>query len=372
VTALPADPAVVVAAGGARAPGVWSSLEALLPMVAGPPVRGLLRLPAPVKRRLAGKPVVVDGLTLDTDMQLLRRLYSLAPAEAEDPTVEFVRAGLANNTRALRGQPVPGVHAAPVTLLGRLPARSYTPAGLPRGSALLVYFHGGGWVAGSLDSHDNLCRFLAAQAGIRVLAVDYRLAPEAPFPAAVDDAVGAYHCAVRNAERLGADPALVGVGGDSAGGGLAITVSHQTALAGEGRPAFALAIYPAVDFSARRRSRELFGTGFFLTDAMMTWFERHYLGGWADKTDVRMSPLLADDLSGLPPTHIVTAGFDPLRDEGEELAARLEQAGVPVTLRRYDGLVHGFASMFNASPSARAATVEVAAALAGLTPAGQA
>jgi acetyl esterase len=198
---------------------------------------------------------------------------------------------------------------------------------------------------------------------VRVLSVAYRLAPEAPFPAAVEDAITAFQVAVRNAGFLGADPEKVAVGGDSAGGGLAITTAHQTALAGGVRPAFVLAIYPAVDFSQRRRSRELFGDGFFLTDAGMKWFERHYLGSWTDKSDVRLSPLLAPDLSGLPPTYLSTAGFDPLRDEGEELAARLEQARVPVTFSRQAGLVHGYFNMFNTSRSARAAVLEATGVL---------
>jgi acetyl esterase len=337
--------------------------QALLGAVAGPPVRGVLRLPDPVKQRLAGAPVVVDGLRLDTDMLLLRRAASLGLRPPADPPVRWVRAELAENTRVLRGPLIPGVRVEPVTIDGRLPARAYTPAGLAAGSGLLVFYHGGGWVVGDLDTHDQLCRFLAVHAGVRVLSVGYRLAPESPFPAAVDDAVTAFQVGVRNAERLGADPALVAVGGDSAGGGLAITVSHQATLTGGPRPAYTLAIYPAVDFSQRRRSREIFGEGFFLTDARMTWFERHYLRTPADKHDVRASPLLAGDLSGLPPTYVVTAGFDPLRDEGEEFARALEAAGVPVTLRRHDGLVHGFALMAGVSRSARAATVEIAQAL---------
>jgi acetyl esterase/lipase len=332
-----------------------------------PALRGLLRLPTPVKERLAGPPVVVDGLALDLDMRLLRRLFGLLPAELADPPVDAVRTEMSINARALRGAAVPGVLVAPATIDGRLRARTYTPAGLAEGSGLLVYFHGGGWVIGDLDTHDNVCRFLAVHGGARVLSVDYRLAPEAPFPAAVDDAMTAFEVAVRNAAVLGADPARVGVGGDSAGGGLAVAVSHQATLRDGPRPAFCLAVYPVVDFSTRRRSRELFGDGFFLTDPRMTWYERHYLGGWSDKSDLRLSPLLAADLSELPPTYVTTAGFDPLRDEAEEYAAKLGAAGVPVTLRRHDGLVHGFLQMFNTSRNARAAALEVADALrAGL------
>jgi acetyl esterase len=336
---------------------------ALVGALAGPPTRGLLRLPERTQRRLLRQPTERDGLRLAPEMQLLLRLSKVVDRPQENPTVAAVRGDLSDNVKIIRGRVVQPVACRALRVADRLPARLYEPACLPRGRGLLVFYHGGGWVAGTLDTHDNLCRFLALRAGVRVLSVDYRLAPEARFPAAVDDAVDAFAWAVEHADALGADPALIGVGGDSAGGNLSAVVAHQATLGDGPRPAFALLIYPVVDFSTRRRSRDLFGDSFWLTDARMTWFERHYLGDWTDKADPRLSPLLADDLSAMPPTYLVTAGFDPLRDEGEEFAKRLADAGVPVELRRQDGLIHGFANMFNASRTARAGVEEAAAAL---------
>jgi acetyl esterase len=202
---------------------------------------------------------------------------------------------------------------------------------LAAGSPLLVFFHGGAWVTGSLISHDPLCRFLAAHAGVRVLAVDYRLAPEDPFPAAVDDAVAAFAYAGEHAVDLGADPGAVAVGGDSAGGGLAAVVSYLAARAGRPAPAFLLMFYPHCDAANRSVSRDLFGTGYGLTDVDIEWYTDQYLPPGVDRSDPRVSVAQADDLSGLPPTYLVTGGFDPLRDEGELFARRLAEAGVGVT-----------------------------------------
>ena len=341
---------------------------------AGRTARFLLRLPPATIRRLVGPPIRLDGQRLALDMQLLLQLDHLLFREQTNPPVERVRRDLERGAGLLSGRVVQPVSSRQLDLpgpAGRIKALLYEPAVLPARRGLLVYYHGGGWVVGSLTGYDNLCRFLALRSGVRVLSVDYRLAPEHRFPAAVHDAVAAFEHAVAHAAEWGADPMLVGVGGDSAGGNLAAVVAHQAALADRPRPAFALLIYPATDFTSRRESRRMFGTGFLLTDARMTWFENHYLPAGADKADPRLSPLCAADLSGLPPTYLVTAGFDPLRDEGEAFSARLAEAGVPVTMRRQEGLVHGFANMFNASPTAQAAMIEVAAALRhGLAPHG--
>ena len=346
----------------------WPS-QPLWAVLVGVLARALLHLPERLLSRLLRRPVEVDGQRLAPDVQLLLLLERAVDRDPPNPAVQQVRSGLARGSAIARGRTVQPVSTRDLTAAGRLPARLYEPVGLRRGRGLLVFYHGGGWVVGTLDSHDNLCRYLALAGGVRVLSVDYRLAPEHPFPAAVEDAVAAFDWVVANAAVLGADPGLIGVGGDSAGGNLAVVVSQHAAAGGGGRPAYQLLIYPAVDFSRRRRSRELFSAGFYLTDERMTWFESHYLGSWTDKADLRLSPLLAEDLSGMPPTYLVTAGFDPLRDEGEEFAKRLAAAGVPVQVRRQDALIHGFANMFNVSPSARAAVVEIAAALRdGLRP----
>jgi len=236
----------------------------------------------------------------------------------------------------------------------------------------LVYFHGGAWVTGSLDSHDPLCRFLAAHAGVRVLSVGYRLAPEHPFPTAVEDAAAAFGYAKEHADDLGADPDAVAVGGDSAGGGLAAVVAHLAVRAGHPGPAFLLMFYPHCDTANRSVSRELFGDGFGLNDADIEWYTDQYLPPGVDRSDPRVSIALAEDLSGLPPTYVATGGFDPLRDEGELLASRLAEAGVSVVLRREPDLMHGFANMLGISVRCREAVAQGAGALrVGLAFAGQ-
>jgi acetyl esterase len=295
-------------------------------------------------------------------MRLLLRLVKLENFSMSSSTPAQGRAAIDGNAPTTSGPTIP-CQVRDLVVAGSIPARLYTPVGLAGGSPLLVFFHGGGWVVGSLDSHDNTCRFLAENAGARVLSVDYRLAPEHPFPAAADDALAAFDHAVAHAEELGADPALVAVGGDSAGGNLAAVVCHQRSSAGRPVPVFALLFYPVVDPSTRRASRERYGEGRFLTDADMNWFEGHYLPDPADRTDPRVAVLRAEDLSGFPPTYLATAGFDPLRDDGEAFAARLHEFGVPVALRRHPDLIHGFVSFLGVGNRPREAIAEAAGAL---------
>jgi acetyl esterase len=232
---------------------------------------------------------------------------------------------------------------------------------------LLVFFHGGGFVLGSIASYDPLCRLIAAQSGVRLLSVDYRLAPEHPYPAGLDDAITAYRDVAKRAEELGADPTLVAVGGDSAGANLALAVAHQAAELGDPVPAFTLALYPVTDVERYGGSRELFASGFGLTADTLAELERYYLPDGVPVDDVRGAILRAVDLSAMPPVYLATAGFDPLRDEGEELADRLRAEGVPVVARRFTGLVHGYASFTALSAAARDATLDAASALrAGL------
>ena len=241
----------------------------------------------------------------------------------------------------------------------------------------LLFLHGGGWVIGDLDSHDGLCRRLANAARCRVVAVDYRLAPEHPFPAALDDASAALRWLACEAGTLGIDPARLAIGGDSAGGNLAAVTSQAAASGGhpaggqDATPAAQLLLYPAVDWTREYRSRQTFGHGFYLDDESMTWCEHLYLGapgtpGAADRSDPRVSPLLTPDLSRLPPALVVTAGFDPLRDQGEAYAAALRAAGVPVLARRMPDLIHGFGNTLGVGRRSREAMVEVAALLRGM------
>jgi acetyl esterase len=244
-----------------------------------------------------------------------------------------------------------------------LTARLYVPPGVREPSPLLVYFHGGGFVCGDLDTHDSVCRFLAREAAVRLLSIDYRLAPEHRFPAAIEDGLEAFRFAVKEAASLGADAARIAVGGDSAGGNVAAAVA-QLARDADPPPAFQLLTYPVADWSQKRESYRLFREGFSLSEAEMDWYRRHFLQGDADAArDPRASPLLADDLSTVAPACVVVAGFDPLRDEGIAYARRLEEAGVPTTLRVYWGLVHGFVNATAVGRSPVAAMREVAASL---------
>jgi acetyl esterase len=253
---------------------------------------------------------------------------------------------------------------------GDLAVRVYTP--LTTNSNVLsglVFFHGGGFVLGDLDTHDDLCRVLANESGFRVVSVDYRLAPEHPFPAAVDDCFAATKWVAENAAALGIDPKRLAVGGDSAGGNLAAVVSQLARGAGPAI-AFQLLIYPVAQLGApdtpsmRENAR-----GYFLEKEGMDWFTRLYAPDKDKRHDPRLSPLQAKDLSRLPPAYVITAGFDPLRDEGRDYADTLDKAGVPVTYVNYPGMVHGFFSMRSLIPKAREAVAAAAAALReGVTP----
>jgi acetyl esterase len=329
--------------------------------------RLLAALPGALQVRLSGQPPIeLDGDTLAPDVQLMLALNE----RRGRPPLHTLPPELARRMRrrqaaiyGARAVPVGSVNEIEIDAPVPLRARHYAPPQQPGPHALLVFFHGGGFVFGDLVTHDGACRVLCRHAGVHVLAIDYRLAPEHPFPAAVEDALAAFAWAQANAAELGAEERLVGVGGDSAGGNLAAVVSQTTAREGGPAPALQLLIYPATELGSHRRSRELFGEGFLLTNDDMDWFERCYLGAERAHTDdVRVSPLLADNLAGLAPALVVTAAFDPLRDEGEEYARALRAAGTPATLRRFPGMIHGFISMAGISAGCREALVEIAGA----------
>jgi acetyl esterase len=247
---------------------------------------------------------------------------------------------------------------------GQLGVRMYTPVSttstvLPG----LVFFHGGGFVLGDLDTHDDLCRVLCNESGFRVVSVDYRLAPEHPFPAAVDDCFAATQWVAANAAALGIEPRRLAVGGDSAGGNLAAVVA-QLARSGGPSIAFQLLIYPVAQLGAPYTpSMRENAKGYFLEKEGMDWFTRLYAPDKDHRNDPRLSPLRCTDLSGLPPAYVITAGFDPLRDEGKAYADCLDRAGVPVTYVNYPGMVHGFFSMRGFIPKAREAIAAAAAAM---------
>jgi len=250
---------------------------------------------------------------------------------------------------------------------GRIPARIYTPKKLRKADGLapgLVFFHGGGWVIGNLETHDVVCRKLAHEGEMIVMSVDYRLAPEHRFPAAVEDAVTATRWVAANAKGLGIDASRLVVGGDSAGGNLAAVVSLH---ARENGPKLAgqLLVYPATDFSRKHPSHSEPETSILLTHTVVTWFMNNYLGD-ADINDWRASPARARTLADLPPAYVLTAGADPLRDEGDEYAARLKEAGVAVTYRHFPGQFHGFFTMGKLLNQANIAVGEIATWLKGL------
>jgi acetyl esterase len=245
---------------------------------------------------------------------------------------------------------------------GDIPVRKYATSAEGNRPAL-VFYHGGGFVIGNIESHDPLCRSLANQSGCTVLSVDYRLAPEAKFPAAPEDCFAALRWAHQNAAALGIDSNRIAVGGDSAGGNLSAVVSQMARDAGGPPVAFQLLIYPATDMAAETESYERNGKGYFLEKDDSLWFLGHYLRDEADKANVLASPMRAKDLSGLPPALIITAEYDPLLDDGVAYADRLREAGVPVTYSCYDGMVHGFLSMAGVLDGGKRAIAESAAAL---------
>lgn len=274
-----------------------------------------------------------------------------------------IRAGAAAAAGPSRAQTAVTELGIPVPA-GALAARFYEPSGVGlEDRPLIVYFHGGGWTIGDLDTCDSVCRFLALNTPATVLSVGYRLAPEHPFPTAVDDALAAFRWAAVDNTRLGVDPSRIAVAGDSAGGNLAAAVSLLSRDGNGPLPAMQALIYPVTDAVGGQPSRDEFAEGFLLTKADMDWFERHYLPPGADHADPRVSMLRAGDLSGLPPAYVTTAGFDPLRDEGEAYATRMQDAGVQVSVRRHPGLIHGFANMTEVSRTARAAMLELTAAI---------
>jgi acetyl esterase len=283
--------------------------------------------------------------------QLLDQMKAMGMPGLSELPVDQARAAL-TAFRETAGPPEDVAAVEDITIpgpAGDIPARVYRPSvGGPL--PVVVFFHGGGWVLGDIESHDPTCRSLANRAEAVVVSVDYRLAPEAPYPAAVDDCLAATRWVAANGERLGVDAGALAVAGDSAGGNLAAVVSQVARDEGGPPIRFQLLIYPATDARMDTASCRDNAEGYFLTAADMRWFYGHYAG---PGDDPRVSPLLAPDLAGLPPAMVITAEFDPLRDEGDAYAERLAAAGVPVEHVRCPGMIHGFFGMAAAVDAAR-------------------
>ena len=327
-------------------------------------VRALTARPERVLSLLRVAPVRSDtGATLDLQLQVLVAVaHRIGHPDVNQLTPEQARAQMRMDARGVAPDPVPLAHTEDLTFPGpqtRLRARLYAANSRPNQPGI-VYFHGGGWVVGDIESHDASCRVLAHRARCSVVSVEYRLAPEHPFPAAVLDADAAFRWVVEHAVELGLDPSRIGVAGDSAGGNLAAVVCLRARDAGTPVPAIAVLIYPGTDMTMSRPSQRTFERGFFLERPQIEWYRGHYVKDPDDWTNPDASPIFARNVAGLPRTLLVTAGFDPLRDEGRDYAKRLEDAGVAVTYCCYDQLLHGFKTMAGASRAAAAASDEIA------------
>lgn len=286
-------------------------------------------------------------MPLDPEVQVyLRQMADMNMPPISAMTPDIIRQGIKMQI-ALEGEPEAVAHVENIVIPGpegNIPVRIYRPEG-DGPFPMLVFFHGGGWVICDLDTHDGICRSLANGANCVVVSVDYRLAPEHKFPAAPEDCYAATQWVVEHAAELHGDASLVAIGGDSAGGNLTAVISQMARDRGGPPLVFQLLIYPATDFRMQTASIEENAEGYFLTKDDMIWFMNHYLNNADEKTNPLASPLLAKDLSGLPPALVITAQYDPLRDEGELYGRKLREAGVPVTISRYDGVIHGFVGM---------------------------
>lgn len=249
------------------------------------------------------------------------------------------------------------------TSMGIINARLYRPIGSSGTLPGLIFFHGGGWVLGDLESHDILCRRFANAGRCGVIAIDYRLAPEHKFPAAVEDALAATAWVLDHASDLGLDPKAIMIGGDSAGGNLAAVVALEARDRGQSEFGLQLLIYPVTDMDFGHPSHRLDVADLPVLGSTMVWFRDHYLSNPAQHVDWRASPLRAKRFADLPPAYILTAGYDPLRDEGADYAARLVSAGVPVTHRHFEGQLHGFLTMGPNFPTTETAIAEIGTAI---------
>jgi acetyl esterase/lipase len=291
----------------------------------------------------------------------LPEFWQLTPPQAREQYAQRVkRSELKESIHRTEDRRIPG-------LAGDIPIRIYWPRAAKAAELfpVLMWFHGGGFVIGDLDTHDSACRLLANQSDCMVVAVDYRLAPEFKFPAAVEDCYAATRWVALHAQEIGADPLRIAVGGDSAGANLATVMAILARNDGHPKLVFQLLVYPCVAPEPETPSHRKFADGYLLTRNNIVWFYKQYLRNQRDKQDFRFAPLVADDLSNLPPALVFVAGYDPLRDEGVEYVKRLIEAGNRVTLANYEGMVHGFILAGGVLDAAKHAIAESSAALKG-------
>ena len=323
--------------------------------------RSILSLPTPILRLMSGGGAIhVGGRTLDPRLQFLAAQGRHAPAISSLSPGD-VRRGEATGLAAVAGGQQPDVTCSALTVpvAGReIAARLYRPARQDATAPLMIWSHMGGGVIGTLDTSHGFCSLLAKITRAPVLSVDYRLAPEHRFPAGLDDVLAAYRWARDQAGSFGATG--MAIGGDSIGGNFTAVICQDLKRAGEDQPVLQLMMYPCTDVASETPSMATYAEAFPLNRAMMDWFMGHYLTPDSDPADPRLSPIREDDLSGLAPAIVVTAGFDPLIDQGAAYARALRDAGVATTYRSYDCLCHGFASFTGAVPAANSACHEIA------------
>lgn len=329
-------------------------------------INRLLRLPKRILRKIAGKPIVIDGQTLDVSVQVILKLFGPPPNQL---------ASVASTRRQIDGQGPLLAQSAHKDIVSddflldvfggdSITLRRYRHRNASDNQPALVFYHGGGYVAGSLESHDLVCQHLTADGNCTVIAVDYRLAPEHPFPTPVNDGLAAYRHIADNADKFGIDASRLAVGGDSAGGNLATVVAQQT-KDDDYAPKLQMLWVPWVDMSREYESYELFATGFFLERSKMRWFKEQYINEDTDTTDPLASPIFGD-AKGVAPAVIMVGGFDPLRDEGIAYANKLKDAGVETELKVYESMPHLFLLFAGEIDDAKVAFADATRALRGL------
>ena len=324
----------------------------------------LFKLPPGLQVRMAGgQPIVIDGRVLEPQLQLVAWNGRNAPPMSSMPA-ETVQAVAKEQLAMLAAAPEPGVSFEDFTIPGpdrnEIPVRAYRPEDQDPTAPLMVYYHMGGGVIGDLETCHAFCSIIASVAKCPVISIDYRLAPQHKFPAGLDDCLAAYEWGLRNAARFGAPEGRASVGGDSMGGNFAAIVCQEMQREDKPLPELQLLIYPATDMSEETPARTKFGETFSLSTDTMNWFMEQYLPEGFNHADLMLSPAQAMALDDLPPAIVITAGHDPLSDEGDAYAAALKRDGVTVMHKRYDSLAHAFTAFTGFSPGSRAACLEIA------------